>query len=99
MFSCPTAQCIRFICEKLTHQTNISPNEVILTNAKCTTKIGQKGKNDDIRAHPTCSVLDKFKDNPTALDYIWAIVTKYIMMCHYQNELAMPKTTINLVLN
>ena len=45
LYKCPKAQgTIKYICQKLTKQTNILPNEVILTNARCTAKLGTKLK-------------------------------------------------------
>ena len=78
-FTCPTAQgIIRYICTKLTHEVNISPIEVILTNAKCT-KNWTKGQNCGNEQHPICSVFDNFNEKPSSLDFTWSIVTKYIM--------------------
>ena len=54
LFSCHTAQgIIRFICENLTYQEDITPTEVIITNSKCKTKFFQKGKNNGNVLQPT----------------------------------------------
>ena len=84
------------ICKELTKQTNIIPHEIILTNAKYTAKLGNKHKGNG--THMNCSVLKDYNENPMALDYIWKIVSQYIMKCHQNQDEISPKTALGLIL-
>ena len=48
--------------------------------------------------HPQCSIYEDNFDKCTALDLIWSLTIKYIMDCHYKDEVARPRTALFTVL-
>ena len=76
LYECPTSKnTIEYICEKFNFPKTIKPYEIILTTAQCTSNMGKNLSNGTV--HNACGILEKYNDNFTSKDFIWAMVCKH----------------------
>ena len=97
LYECPTSKLtIEYICEKFNFPKNTKAYEIILTTAKCTSNMGKNPRNGSV--HNACGTLEKYNDNFTSKDFIWATVCKYFFYCHTNKKTVLPQTVLNFIL-